>query len=158
MPRFALTEGFSLIPEGTHVFQIEEVNYKEDFGKMEVTLRTAKGQKHVERFSLLNQDGDVNEGAMNAFSYFAKCCLNDFNATEIDEQDLVGCFIRCTVEHEEVESKKNPDKFVKFARLTDKEPADGFDEEPVAKKPKNDKPAAAPAKKAKAFDLDSLLG
>lgn len=43
---------------------------------------------------------------------------------------------------------------LKFVRLGDKEPADGFDE---AKAPA---PAAAPAEKAsgKKFDLDSILG
>ena len=49
MAKIGLSEGFSLIPEGTHVFQIVKVNYKEDFGKMEVTMQLATGQKHVER-------------------------------------------------------------------------------------------------------------
>lgn len=31
MAKIGLTEGFTLIPEGTHVFKITEVNYKEDF-------------------------------------------------------------------------------------------------------------------------------
>ena len=57
--KIGLTEGFSLIPEGSHVFQITEVKYKEDFGKMEVTMQTATGQKHTERFSLLDKDGEV---------------------------------------------------------------------------------------------------
>lgn len=33
MAKIGLTEGFTLIPEGTHVFQITDVKYKEDFGK-----------------------------------------------------------------------------------------------------------------------------
>lgn len=41
MAKIGLTEGFTLIPEGTHVFKITEVNYKEDFGKMEVVMQTA---------------------------------------------------------------------------------------------------------------------
>ena len=78
MAKIGLTEGFTLIPEGTHVFKITEVNYKEDFGKMEVVMQTAKGQKHIERFSLLNKDGEPNQGGLNAFSYFAKTALDDF--------------------------------------------------------------------------------
>ena len=34
MAKIGLTEGFTLIPEGTHVFKITEVKYKEVFGKM----------------------------------------------------------------------------------------------------------------------------
>lgn len=168
MAKIDLTEGFSLIPKGTHVFQIVKVNYKEDFGKMEITMQTATGQKHVERFSLLNKDGEPNEGGLNAFSYFAKVALNDFSLTEIDHEDLVGHFIRCEVDHEEVESNRTPGKMLKFVRLGDKEAADGFDEVPAA-------PAPAPAKKEtaaksapaaqtgktngkKRFDLDSILG
>ena len=144
MAKIPLSEGFTLIPEGTHTFLITEVKYKEDFGKMEVHMRTAKGQKHIERFSLLNKEGEANEGALNAFSYFAKTAMNDYTLTDIDEQDLVGHFISCDVIHEEVESKKDPSKTVTFVRLDRKEPADGFDEPDMAES----KPKAAPSKKA----------
>lgn len=160
MAKIGLTEGFTLIPKGIQVFQITAVNYKEDFGKMEVSLKLASGQKHVERFSLLNKDGEPNEGGLNAFSYFAKVALNDFNLTEIDHEDLVGHFIRCDVDHEEVESNRTPGKMVKFVRLGGKEPADGFDETPAAvPAPAKAKtaPAAKPAEK-KSFDLNSILG
>ena len=90
MAKIGLTEGFSVIPKGTHVFQITEVNYKEDFGKLEVTMQTATGQKHTERFSLLTKGGEPNNGALAAFSYFAKVALNDFSLKEIDHNDLVG--------------------------------------------------------------------
>jgi hypothetical protein len=157
MAKIGLSEGFSLIPKGIHVFKIVEVKYKEDFGKMEVVMQIASGQKHTERFSLLNKDGEPNQGGMNAFSYFAKTALNDFNREEIDDQDLVGCFIRCDVDYEEVESNRTPGKMLKFVRLGDKEPADGFDEEeatPVQSK----KPAASTDDKKPHFDLGSLLG
>lgn len=164
MAKIGLSEGFSLIPKGTHVFKIIEVKYKEDFGKMEVVMQTASGQKHTERFSLLGSDGEPNQGGLNAFSYFAKAAMNDFAMTEIeDEQNLVGHYIRCEVDHEEVESNKNPGKMLKFVRLGNKEPADGFDEVPAAPKQQS-KPAATqtaeePAKQsAKKFDLGSILG
>ena len=63
MAKIGLTEGFTLIPEGTHVFQITDVKYKEDFGKLEVYMQTQTGNKHIERFSLLKSDGSPNEGA-----------------------------------------------------------------------------------------------
>lgn len=156
MAKIPLTTGFKLIPEGSHVFQIVKVLYKEEYGKMEVTMQTIDGLQHVERFSLLRADGEVNPGAMNAFSFFAKTALNDFTVDEIDEQDLVGHFMRCTVEHEDVESTKTPGKMLTFARLGDKEPADGFDDIDIP----FDKPAAKPAAKAKqsSFDLNALLG
>ena len=164
MAKIGLSEGFSLIPKGTHVFKITGVNYKEDFGKMEITMQIASGQKHVERFSLLNKDGEPNQGGLNAFSYFAKVALNDFNLTEIDHEDLVGRFIRCEVDHEEVESNRNPGKMLKFVRLGDKESADGFDEEPAAPAPaKKEKAAEKPATTVKSggkkpFDLNRILG
>lgn len=163
MAKIGLTEGFSLIPEGTHVFQITEVKYKEDFGKMEVTMQTATGQKHTERFSLLDKNGEPNAGAMNAFSYFAKTALNDFSLTEIDHEDLTGHFLRCEVTHEEVESNRTAGKMLKFVRLGDKEPCDGFDDAPAAPAPKPaEKPTKAepkaPAGGKPKFDLDSLLG
>lgn len=163
MAKIGLTEGFSLIPKGTHVFKIVEVKYKEDFGKMEVTMQTATGQKHVERFSLLDKNGEPNQGAMNAFSYFAKTALNDFSLTEIDHEDLMGHFIRCEVNHEEVESNRTPGKMLNFVRLGDKAPADGFDDAPAspdpAPKPKAKEEAPAPTggKAKPKFDLDSLL-
>lgn len=172
MAKIGLTEGFTLIPKGIHVFLITQVNYKEDFGKMEVTMQLATGQKHVERFSLLNKDGEPNQGGLNAFSYFAKTALNDFSLQEIDEQDLVGCYIRCEVDHEEVESNRTSGKMLKFVRLGDKESADGFDEPVTASTPavsKSTTPAPttsqkAPqsvtegAKKSALFDLNSILG
>ena len=157
MARIALTEGYTLIPEGTYVFQIVAVNYKEEFGKMEITLQTQSGQKHIERFSLLRSDGSPNEGALNALSYFAKTALDDFSLTEIDHTDLVGRFVECDVEHEVQENKNKPGKTVTFARLTDKRPASGWEDTPGSAA----HTAAQAARKApgkKAVDLAALLG
>lgn len=158
MAKIGLSNGFSLIPKGMQVFKIVDVNYKEDFGKMEITLQTAKGQKHVERFSLLDKNGEANQGALNAFSYFAKTAMNDYSLEEIDHEDLVGCFIKCDVDYEEVESNRNPGRMVKFVRLGDKEPADGFEEDVVP--PRNVETAKNEAPKAekKGFNLDDILG
>ena len=159
MAKIGLSEGFTLIPEGTHVFTITAVNYKEAFGKLEITMQTQSGAKHIERFSLLKTDGSPNEGALNAFSYFAKTALNDFSLTEIDHEDLVGCFIECDVEHDVQPNKNKPDKTVTFARLTDKRPSEGWDEREVTPAPAS-KPAPAASQTAKkpSFDLNALLG
>lgn len=154
MAKIGLSEGFTLIPEGTHVFKITAVNYKEAFGKLEITMQTQSGAKHIERFSLLKTDGSPNEGALNAFSYFAKTALNDFSLTEIDHEDLVGCFIECDVEHDVQPNKNKPDKTVTFARLTDKRPSEGWDEREAP----SPAPAASQTAKKPSFDLNALLG
>lgn len=163
MAKIGLSEGFTLIPEGTHVFQITAVNYKEAFGKMEVTMQTQTGAKHIERFSLLKANGESNEGALNAFSYFAKIALNDFNLTEIDHTDLIGHFMECDVEHDTQPSTKDPNKTVTFARLADKRVSNGWEsaETPAPAAPA---PAPTPAPAVTVtggkptFDLGALLG
>lgn len=163
MAKIGLSEGFSVIPEGTYVFKITEVKYKEDFGKMEVHMETQDGKKHIERFSLLGKNGEVNDGAMKAFSYFARAALGDTSLMEIDHEDLVGCFIECDVEHDVQPNKNNPDKTVTFVRLQDKRPSDGW-EESNAPAPKPKAPPAAPAApkttsgKKPSMDLKALLG
>ena len=132
MAKITLSEGgFSIIPEGTHTFKIVAVEYKEDFGKMSVTMQTKSGAKHTETFSLIKKNGEVNEGALKAFSYFAKTALNNYQLDEIDDQDLVGCYITATVKHEEFESNKEKGKMLKSARLNDYAVAVGFSDTPT---------------------------
>lgn len=119
--------GFTLIPEGTQVLKIVEVDYDEKFGKMKISMQTKSGAKHTERFGLIKNNGEVNDGALRAFSYFAKTALNNYNLDEIDEQDLVGCYIKATVTHEEFESNKEPGKMLKSARLSDYAAAASFE-------------------------------
>lgn len=155
MAKIGLTDGFTLIPKGIHVFQITGVDYKEDFGKMEVHMRTASGQKHTERFKLLDDSGKPNQGALNAFSYFAKTALDDYDLTEIDHEELVGHFIRCEVDYNERPSNRDPNRTARFVRLGDKEPCDGFDDVPAAE-PSKSAPVASAGKQT--YDLDSILG
>ena len=93
---------FTVISEGVTIFKVMEVDDSkyEDFGKIAVKLQTAKGETHTENFSLIKTNGELNEGALKAWSYFARVCLNNFQADEIDTQDVVGCYIQATVKHE----------------------------------------------------------
>lgn len=132
MARIKLSSGsgFTLIPEGFHVFKIVGVDMSkyDSFGKIEVKMETANGQKHSERFSLLNNKGEVNEGALNAFSYFARTALNDYKAEDIDPVEMIGHYIRAEVKH--VVSDKINERTGKpyvNVNLGDKEPALGFD-------------------------------
>ncbi len=145
MAKIKLSEGFTPIPEGEHIFKIIESNYDEDFGKLEVVMITKSGRKNTERYQLIGNDGEVNQGAQNAFSYFAKTALNNFNLDEIDTDDIVGCYIKAEVEHEKVPSNKDPKKTVTFIRLTNLQPASSFETD---EKPTEDNK----------IDLDDLLG
>lgn len=149
MARIPMTNSFALVPEGEHVFRIYDVTYDETFGKLEVKLITAQGVKHTERFSLMTNDGEPNEKALSAFSFFAKTAMNNFALEDIDHTDLIDHYIRAEVVHTKVPSKKDPTKTVTFVNLGDKSPADGFDGTParIVK--------SAPA--ATGFDLDALL-
>lgn len=164
MAKIGLTEGFTLIPEGTHVFKITDVKYKEDFGKLEITMQTQGGSKYIERFGLLKSDGSPNEGAYNAFSYFAKTALQNFELNEIDHTDLIGHFIECDVEHDVQPNKNKPDKTVTFVRLSDKRPSDGWEESVGTSStptPKTAPAASQAASKPSAkggMDLAALLG
>ena len=129
MAKIKLSEGgFTLIPEGVTTFKIVDVEYKEDFGKMKINMQTKNGAKHTETFTLLDKNGEVNEGALKAFSYFAKTALNNYELDEIDETDLVGCYITATVKHEDFEFTKGPraGQMGKSARLNDYNVAAGF--------------------------------
>lgn len=161
MGKITLSEGFTVIPEGTHIFKITGVNYKEQFGKLEITMKTAKGLTHIERFSLLKADGSTNEGALNAFSYFARAAIGDLSAQDIDPEELVGFFLECDVEHDIKPSNRNPEKNVTFVRLADKRHSEGYDEEEVVTAPPAKKTTAPTKKtevKAADIDLDALLG
>lgn len=131
MAKMKLSEsGFSMIPEGSTTFKVMEVDDSkyEDFGKLAVKLQTAKGETHVETFTLIKDNGDLNEGALKAWSYFARVCLNNFQADEIDTQDIVGCYIQATVKHETYIKRRgeNAGQEGKAVRLNDYTTASGF--------------------------------
>lgn len=169
MATIQLTSGFTVCPEGKHIFRIYKVDYNQDFGKLNIYLVNAQGITHQERFSLINVSGAPNEKAYNAFSYFAKTALKDPSRTAIDPNELVGHYIKAQVVHTIVPSTKEAGKTMTFANLSDKWAADGFDTTPVEKaltlgtetdQPKVEAPKAEPPAPAQTtgLDLDSLLG
>lgn len=104
------------------------------------------------------KNGQDNQGALNAFSYFAKCALNNFDATDIDTDDLIGRYIECEVTHD-VQPKQNgkPGETITFIRLGNKAPASGFEGE-EAEEPVEEEVAPTPAEDKPKYDIDSLLG
>ena len=132
MAKFTLSKpnGFTLIPEGFHVFKIVEVDMSkyDDYGKIAINMETANGQKHTERFSLTDNKGEMNEKAYNAFSYFCRTALNDYKNDDIDTDDLIGRYIRAEVKHvESTTINERTGKPYVNVTLGDKEPALGFD-------------------------------
>lgn len=170
MARIPMTSGFTLIPEGTYVFRIYDVSYDEEFGKIEIKLVNAAGMTQTERFTIKDKNDELNEKALNAFSYFAKTAMGDYTLEDIDPMELIDHFIEAEVVHTKPPSNKDPNKTVTFANLGDKAPAEYFDTEPVSRaltlgKDKNAAPAPqkqatapAPAPQKQGLDLDALLG
>ena len=158
MSRIGLTEGFTIIPEGTYTFYVYDCTYDEEYGKMVVKMITADGFKYDERFSLMDDNDQPNERALNAFSYFAKTCLNDFTVSEIDNKDLIGHYIRLEIVHNEVISKKNGKKMT-FANSGQKAVATEFDSQPIPTVAALlNKPSTPPPVAPEPVDLDALLG
>jgi hypothetical protein len=158
-----MTGGFSIVPAGTHVFRIYEANYDEEFGKIEIKMVNADGMTHIERFRIKNQNDELIEGALSAFSYFAKNAMDDFGMTDVDPEELIDHYIRAEVIHNEVPSTTEPGRIKTFVKLGDKSPAVGFDKEPVARAltlGKETAVATAPVEEEpkKGLDLDALLG
>lgn len=154
MAKVPMTSGFTLIPEGEYVFRIYDVEQNETFGKIIVKLVNAQGMTQIERFSLKNQNDEWNEGALNAFSYFAKNALNDFTREDVEPRELIDHYIKAEVVHSDpIPNRNDPSKTIVFANLGDKSPADGFDTEPVKKALTLGKTTKKPS-----INLDDILG
>ena len=169
MARIPMTSGFTLIPEGVYVFRIYDASYDEEFGKIVVKLVNAQGATQTEKFNIKDNNDEINEKALNAFSYFAKTAMNDFTLEDVDPEELIDHYIRAEIVHTQSPSRKDPTKNVTFSNLGDKSPADGFDTDAVPRalsmtgdatqQKQSSAPATATAEEPKkGLDLDALLG
>ena len=162
MATIPMTSGFTVCPAGKHVFRIYDVKYNADFGKLEIKMVNAQGITLIERFSLMGNDGNMNERACNAFSFFAKTALNNFSLEEVDPAWLINRYIGAEVTHTVQPNKNDPSKTVTFTNLGEKWAVDGFDTTPCKKaltlgtEDKTETPA--PAEAPKSVNLDDLLG
>ncbi len=155
MARIPISGGFSIIPEGTYVFRIYDASYDEDFGKIQIKLVNAQGATMVERFSIKDKNDQLNEKALNAFSFFAKTVMNDFSLEDIGPEEMIDHYVRAEVVHTTVPSRKDPTKTVTFVNLGEKSSADGFDTEPTKRALTLGK--APKTQPTQGLDLDSLL-
>ena len=159
---------FKVCPEGRHIVRIYKVDFNPDFGKVVVHMVNAQGITHKENFGLMRADGSMNEGACNAFSFFARTALNDFSREAIDHTELVNHYIGAEVAHTVQPNKNDPSKSITFANLVgEKWVANGFDTTPVSKAitlgtetvaPTPTIPTAVEAPATTGLDLNSLLG
>ena len=167
MARIPMTSGFTLIPEGTYVFRIYDATYDEDFGKIEIKLVNASGMTHTEHFSIKDANDEYNEKALNAFSYFAKTAMNNFDIEDIDPKELIDHYIRAEIVHTKMQSNNDPNKEITFANFGDKMPAEGFDTKPVdraltlgkegAENMSSQVKSTPPKTATTGLDIDSLL-
>ena len=165
MARVKLSSAYTPIDEGVYIFRIYDANYDEEFGKITMKLVTADGETHIERFSLMRDKSTVNEGAVAAFSLFAKMALNDFDVEDVEPEELIDCYIGGEIRHSVTPSKKTPGQISVFANMYEKFPADGFDTEPNEKSMsfgrtivETVEPEEEPQVNYEELDLDALLG
>lgn len=128
-----LSQGFTSLPDGEQTLYITGVDYDEKWGKIEVHCINASGIKHSERYRIYNDKGEINETALNLFSWLARTVLGEEAGEEIDPTSLKGRYFACTVSH--VKSEGKDGKTYNNTRLNDLEPSDGFTE-PVSEKTK----------------------
>lgn len=157
MATIRMTSGFTICPGGRHIFRIYKVEYDEEFGKINVHLVNAQGVTHIERFSLMGNNGEMNDKACNAFSFFAKTALNNFSVEEIDHNDLVNKYIGGEITHTTSPNINDPNKTVTFANITDKWVADGFDTAPCKKALELGNAPAPAEQPTEGVNLDNLL-
>lgn len=133
MAKFKTTKSnFEVIPVGTYIFKIVEVDDSEyeDFGKIIIIMQTKDGVKHRENFSLVNNDGEVNDIAQRVLSTLYRNAVNNLNLKdeiEVDTDDLIGCYIQADIIHTETEGNgKNAGKKFTNANMRNIKPALGF--------------------------------
>lgn len=96
MSKIKLSEGSKFIntaQEGV-LLKVTKVDYKQDFGKIEIVLVNEKGSSITNNF-VLSKNGKPNQGALNAFSYFVRAVLG--NVGEIEPDDLLGKFVKADI-------------------------------------------------------------
>lgn len=105
----ALTD-YQPLEEGVHNFKIVEVNFKEEYMKLSITLRTKYGAETYLNFNFIGNDGKPNEVANRIFSFFARTALHDKEAKQVDPETLVGRFVQATATKRTYTNKDGEEK------------------------------------------------
>lgn len=124
---------------------ITKAKYDQEYGKVEIVLENEKGEIVNNNYGLLDNDGSINEGALKAFSYFARVAVGDWGRDDIEDEEMIGCFVRCDIEMKEGTKEGKDGKKMEFANIVKSYMTDDrFDR---VKKEKSAKPSTG--KKAK---------
>lgn len=113
--KVTLNDGFKDLKTGNgQLLVIKAVSYDEKKCRMRVTFGDAEGGSSSEFYNLYTKkrvkgkkglQTVPNEGALTAFSTMAKHALGDWNRTDIDPEELVGCYVLANVNYDDVKVK-----------------------------------------------------
>lgn len=140
---------YALLPEGNYEFTVTNSTYNEQFGKITVTSITDDGKKLVENYQILGNNNTTNDGALRAFSWLARTCMDDEDVEDIDPEDLIGKRFGATIEHQTVESKTEPGKTKTFVKVKERWALSNVIPAPAQ---------TAPADNSSDINLDDILG
>lgn len=99
------------------LLKITKAKYDQEFGKVEIVLENEHGETVNNNFGLLNQDESANEGAIKAFSYFSRVALGDWGRDEVEEDELVGRFVRADIKMVKGSKPSKDGKVLEFANI-----------------------------------------
>lgn len=95
MSRITLAQGGGggfISEAGNNVLlKVTKAEYNETFGKITIVLMNEKGEYITNKYQI-RRNGKPNEGALRAFSFFARQCLNHY-VEDIDPQELLGSYV-----------------------------------------------------------------
>lgn len=98
-----LQESFPLIPEGEQIIRIKKVDESEykKFQKLTIVIEDASGASANVNYNFVKDDGSPNDVAEGIYTRMCRAALDDQTLDEIDTDDLVGCYVRVEIEHNE---------------------------------------------------------
>lgn len=79
------------------LLQITKANYDQEFGKVELEFKNERGEIINENYNLMANDGSINEPALKAFSYFTRVAMGDWGVQEVEEEELIGKWLRADI-------------------------------------------------------------
>lgn len=125
---------------------VTKSKYDQEYGKVEMTLENENGEIVSNNFGLIDNDGSINDGALKAFSYFSRVAVGDWGRDDIEDEELIGCFVRADIEMVKGKKEDKNGNIMEFANIAKCYMTnDRFEK---AKKEKSVKPATT-SKKAK---------
>lgn len=96
---------------------VTKSKYDQEYGKVEMTLENENGEIVSNNFGLIDNDGSINEGALKAFSYFSRVAVGDWGRDDIEDEELIGCFVRADIEMVEGKKEGREGKKMEFANI-----------------------------------------